>query len=40
VERSRDWHMRSRDFVTPALVRRALTAPAPTAARPVEAVGA
>ena len=40
VERSRDWHMRSREFVTPALVRRALTTPAPTAARPVEAVGA
>ncbi len=39
VERSRDWHMRSREFVTPALVRRGLTAPA-TAAVAVEAVGA
>ena len=42
VERSRDWHMRNREFVTPALLTRALPPPgaAPLAAPRAEVVSA
>ncbi len=42
VERSRDWHMRTREFVTPALVARALPAPgaSPLASPRAEVVSA